>query len=323
MTRTPKALTAALICAAVPVQAEAPAFSLPLDCTLGDTCYIQQYVDHDPGAGAHDFTCAPLSYEGHKGTDFALPSRAAMERGVGVIAAAPGRVTATRDGMIDRLFEDAHTEDMDGRDCGNGLLIDHGDGWTTQYCHMAQGSVRVRKGDDVERGAPLGQVGLSGRTQFPHLHVTIRHNKEVVDPFDPDGQITCGSPSETSLWDTPVAYVPGGLLSLGFASGVPSFEAVKAGTANETITPETGALVLWAYAFGGRRGDVMTLTLTGPFGQIVSNDAVLEKTQAQFFRAAGRRLKADRWPPGAYTGTATLTRGGVSLGSRTVTFDLK
>jgi len=318
-----KILTAALLCAAAPLRAETPAFSMPLDCTLGDSCYIQQFVDHDPGPGARDFTCASLTYDGHKGTDFAVPSIAAMQAGVEVLSLAPGRVTATRDGMIDRLYRPEHDAEMDGRDCGNGIMIDHGDGWTAQYCHMARGSVRVQKGDVLERGAPLGRVGLSGRTQFPHLQVTIRRDGKVVDPFDPDGRITCGAPSEDTLWADPIAYVPGGLISLGFSSRVPAFDAIKSGTANEAITPQTGALVLWGYAFGGRTGDVMSLTLTGPLGEIISNDARLDKTQAQFFRAAGRRLKADRWPPGTYTGTVTLTRGAATIDTETTSFDLE
>ena len=295
---------------------------MPLDCTLGDSCYIQQFVDHDPGPGARDFTCASLTYDGHKGTDFAVPSMAAMQAGVAVLSLAPGRVTATRDGMTDRLYRPEHDAEMAGRDCGNGIMIDHGDGWTAQYCHMARGSVQVQKGDVVDRGAPLGRVGLSGRTQFPHLQVTIRRNGKVVDPFDPDGRITCGAPSQDTLWADPIAYVPGGLISLGFSSRVPAFDAIKSGTANEAMTPQTGALVLWGYAFGGRTGDVMSLTLTGPLGEIISNDAVLEKNQAQFFRAAGRKLRAERWPPGTYTGTVALTRGGTALGSRTITLDL-
>ena len=62
-------------------------------------------------------------------------------------------------------------------------MIEHGEGWTTQYCHMRQGSVRVRKGDRVAAGAPLGFVGLSGGSEFPHLHIVARHDDRVVDPF--------------------------------------------------------------------------------------------------------------------------------------------
>ena len=64
-------------------------FSLafPLDCTLGDTCFIQQFVDQDPSPAARDFTCGSLTYDGHKGTDIALVDLADQAKGVNVLAA--------------------------------------------------------------------------------------------------------------------------------------------------------------------------------------------------------------------------------------------
>ena len=83
-------LCACLLGSASLAAAEPFSLDFPVDCTLGETCYIQQYVDHDPGPGARDFTCQGLSYDGHKGTDIALPTLAAMAQGVRVRAAAPG-----------------------------------------------------------------------------------------------------------------------------------------------------------------------------------------------------------------------------------------
>ena len=77
----------------------------PLACDLATTCFIQNYMDRDPGPGAADFTCHLLSYDGHSGTDFALPGMAMMAAGVDVIAAAPGTVTGVRDGMADQAQE--------------------------------------------------------------------------------------------------------------------------------------------------------------------------------------------------------------------------
>ena len=59
------------------------------------------------------------------------------------------------------------------------MLIDHGGGWRTQYCHMRQGSVRVRKGDRVRDRQRLGTIGLSGKTEFPHLHLSVRFRGKV------------------------------------------------------------------------------------------------------------------------------------------------
>ncbi len=72
-----------------------------------------------------------LSYVGRKGTGFALPSRAAMAADGPVIVAAPGTVRGVRDGMPDRICTDDMKDAKEGRDCDNGVVTDHGDGWET------------------------------------------------------------------------------------------------------------------------------------------------------------------------------------------------
>jgi murein DD-endopeptidase MepM/ murein hydrolase activator NlpD len=39
--------------------------------------------------------------------------------------------------------------------------------------HFKKGSVRVREGDTVSRGQLLGQLGNSGHSTFPHLHISF------------------------------------------------------------------------------------------------------------------------------------------------------
>ena len=293
--------------------ANPPRLGLPISCSLGDTCYIQQFVDHAAGPDARDYTCGALSYDGHKGTDFGLPNLRHMAAGVDVLAAAPGRVAGTRDGVPDTGWAPA----LAGRECGNGVVIRHADGWETQYCHMKQGSITVQSGQIVPAGAVLGQVGFSGRTEFPHLHLSVRHNGQVIDPFDADGQISCTGEGRTSLWATPLPYQPGGLLAAGFADHVPGFDAVKAGTASPTenrLPRQPKALVFWAHGFGARPGDTLDISITAPDGSSFFETRVtLEKTQAQYFRAAGRRVSAPLMP-GRYMGRATLLRAGETLG---------
>ncbi|WP_249138963.1 M23 family metallopeptidase [Actibacterium sp. MT2.3-13A] len=291
----------------------------PADCTLGESCFIQNHVDRDPGPGAADFTCGALTYDGHKGTDFALPSLAAMRDGVNVLAAAPGTVSTLRDGMPDTGLQ---TPGLDGRECGNGVVIDHGGGWQTQYCHMKQGSIRVETGQRVAKGAVLGQIGLSGQTEFPHVHLAVRRDGAVVDPFAPEpGPVTCTESTRPGLWQQPVPYRPGAILSLGFAARPPAFELAKAGLSSPERLPGTApALILWAHAFGGRAGDVLALEIDGPDGRtVLAHDAVLERDQARVFRFAGRPLRASAWPEGTYRGKVSLRRGGETLSRRAVT----
>lgn len=306
-----RAALAALIGSASLAGAEPFLLAFPVDCTLGKSCYIQQYVDHDPGPEARDFTCGGLSYDGHQGTDFGLPTHADMARGVRVLAAAPGVVRGVRDGVEDRVYDG---QDLQGRDCGNGVAISHSDGWETQYCHLRRGSVQVTTGQEVAAGEALGLIGLSGRTEFPHLHVTLRRHGEVVDPFAPEASETCGS--DRSLWAEPLAYVPGGLLDIGFAAGLPGFAEVQAGTADLARPDRTTALVGYGYAFGIRAGDIMEIGIDGPEGEVINHRVTMDRTQATAFRAAGRKSQPHGWPVGDYRLTVRLLRAGEVLSER-------
>lgn len=285
----------------------AGAFELaqPVDCVLGEGCYIQQGFDHDPGPGAQDFTCGTLAYDGHDGTDFALPTRAAMAAGVAVIAAAPGKVTGIRDGVPDAA------PFPPGQDCGNGVAIDHGGGWVTQYCHLMQGSVTVRPGEQVETGATLGMIGQSGNAEFPHLHLSLRRNGTEIDPFAPD-LAACGA-DPADIWADPVTLAPGGFLQAGFADHIPEFDAIKSGLPDPGLTPTSPALVLWLYLFGTQAGDAILIDITGPDGPFMTERIALEKTQALSFRAIGRKLKTEAWPPGSYDAAARLIRRGAEI----------
>lgn len=315
-------LTALIISCATPLVAQDFSLQLPIDCTLGENCYIQNYVDHDSSEGASDFQCGTLTYDTHKGTDFGLPSLAAMEDGVDVLAAAPGRVRGVRNDMRDVIYTPDLDGEISGRDCGNGVVIVHEGGWETQYCHLRENSVVVLPGDRVNTGDVLGQVGLSGRTQFPHLQLSLRRDGATIDPFDPDGTITCGAPSAETLWATPLDAPEGGILAVGFATGVPDYNNVKAGTASaETLSPDA-PVVLWVFAFGARPDDVVTLNFDGPDGPLFATEDVLSRTQALVMRAGGLNPPDGGWPSGTYSGIVTFTRDGQQLDGMTTSIAL-
>ncbi len=122
--------------------------------------------------------------------------------GVDVLAAAPGRVLRMRDGVPDISARDRRAPAVEGTECGNGLIVAHGGGWETQYCHLAKGSIAVQPGEMVGAGQRLGRVGMSGLAEFPHLHFTLRRNGKIVDPFAPQAAPgTCGDSAPSSLWD--------------------------------------------------------------------------------------------------------------------------
>ncbi len=295
-------------------QQGAPRFGLPVDCAVPETCFIQQYVDTVAGEGAKDYRCGPLSYDEHGGTDIRVRTMAEMEAGVTVVAAAPGTVKAVRDGMRDVNVSKIGKAALKGRNAGNGLVIDHGNGWETQYSHLKRGSLRVKPGQRVEAGAPLGEIGLSGSTEFPHLEFSVRHNGITLDPFTgrAEGE-GCGDGQP--LWDPAVAealvYIPGGALFDGFLDSPPKVsEAIDGAYDGKVPDRSAPALVYYGLAWGLHKGDRDLIELIGPNGKTIARaEGEIERDKARWMRFAGRRRPKGGWPLGTYEGRYQVWRG--------------
>lgn len=302
---------------AAPVSADGSPwrFRLPVDCAMGPVCSVQNHFDHDPGPGFRDYACGSLAYDGHDGTDFRVPSLAQMREGVAVVAAAPGVVIALRDGMQDVSVRKTGLEAVRGREAGNGVIVRHDADWDTQYSHLLSGSIRVEVGQRVEAGEILGMIGLSGKTEFPHLHFEVRYQGRSVDPFiGLDESAGCGL-GEAPLWEesalAELAYRPTGLLQAGFFEGAPPRDLVEAGEAAlAQIEAGAPALVYWVESYGMQAGDTVSLRLLGPGGDIVAeSETEMEGNKARWLAYVGRKRRGDSWPAGAYRGQYRLWRG--------------
>lgn len=64
---------------------------------------------------------------------------------------------------------------------GNFVMIDHGGGEYSLDAHLVPGSVRVRVGERLAGGAPLGKLGSSGISTEPHLHFQV---SDAPDPLN-------------------------------------------------------------------------------------------------------------------------------------------
>ncbi len=300
--------------------------SVPVACEFGKICFVQNYVDVDPGKGVRDHACGAATYDGHNGIDFRVRSAADVSRGVEVIAAAPGRVKGVRDEMSDAFVRDIGKEAVAGKECGNGLVIDHGQGWETQYCHMRRGSLKVKPGEVVTRGQPLGAIGFSGLADFPHLHLSVRRNGLPVDPYlgKPfDGTCSAGLP-QTTLWDGAaqkvLGYRTGVIIEAAFTSQAPSWQGLEAGTIDLKVERDGLVLMFFARIINVEAGDVVRLSFQGP-GDLSAEQTFepLEKRKAVHVANIGRRRGVGGWPKGTYVGHAELLRGGKTISSMDVT----
>ncbi|WP_420332025.1 M23 family metallopeptidase [Roseibium sp.] len=322
--------------AGTPLQAEDFELTLPVDCTLGKDCFVQNYVDIDPTSAVLTASCDQAGYDGHKGTDLRVLN---TSKSTDVVASAPGVVKGVRDEMPDRLvLTEDDRKQVGGKECGNGVVIAHDDGWETQYCHLQLGSVTVKPGQSVERGAKLGRVGYSGFAAFPHVHLSVRKNGQMIDPFlgtednarsrletcQSDGRGTLQY--EDALWQSDVNGLltdgKGKIIETGFADAPVKSVDVERDTVK---SPSAGssALVYFARLINVRKGDRIALRLVGPQGVLAETDGKpIERQKAQWVAFAGRKLKQESWPAGNYVGTAMLIRDGEIIQQETSVLSL-
>jgi hypothetical protein len=296
-------------------EAKPPTFSLPVQCSFPDECYIQAHVDLEPGPNSADHACGIITYNSHKGTDFRLRDLDLMDRGVPVVAAAAGTVIRTRDGVRDVHMKLFGKKLAFRRGAGNFVLIDHGGGWRTQYAHMRKGSVAVKSGMRIKSGQQLGLVGLSGLTEFPHMHFEINHSGQTIDPFvGKDNGNDCKGPKNT-LWTgaalSVLKYRKYFLVAAGFADAPLSREALLYGLhVRDRLSRKAPAIAFHVDFSGGRMGDTYLLRIFGPGGKIFAENRKRLKKDAQIrFDLIGRKIaKRPAWPTGTYRGEFVLYR---------------
>lgn len=93
--------------------------------------------------------------------------------GLDMIAPSGEPVYASANGVVSDI-----TKSRKG--LGNVVTIDHGNGHSTRYAHLAD--IEVRKGRVVKKGTKIGYVGVSGNSFAPHLHYEVLRDTLALDP---------------------------------------------------------------------------------------------------------------------------------------------
>ncbi len=172
---------------------------------------IVNYLDIDPRpAVARDYLSGPFQYEGHTGIDYTVANFAVMDRGLALVAAAGGTVTVVQDGYFDR-------ETSANSNTPNYVRINHGNGWVSEYYHIATNTIAVKAGDQVVAGQFIGLTGSSGNSTDAHLHFQVSHNGMFVETYY----------APTQYWANPVPY-----------QGSLAGDIMDSGIANYTVWPD-------------------------------------------------------------------------------------
>lgn len=284
----------------------------PIKCTINKDCWIMNYVDEDSTSNWHDYKSGRQTYEGHAGTDIAIKDLGRLKKGVDVLAAANGFVVATRDGVPDKNALSQDLKKLQDIGCGNRVAIKHSGGWVTDYCHMKNGSIKVKKGDLVMAGQKLGQVGMSGLTEFPHLHIDLQQGTKFFDPFTGLERYTKGTAS--SLWAPSVAqqlvYKPQVLYNVGVSNLIPKLLDIRDDKykANR-IGSDSEMIIVWIDSMHIEVGDSINVQVKTPLGtSFIKQNIIVDKPYAQKFFYLGRRKTPQGFAKGVYNVQITFNR---------------
>jgi hypothetical protein len=292
-----------------------PHFNLPLDCVLGEDCWVMNYVDMGVEDGKSlDPACLNRTYENHKGTDIAILDEKIMEEGVNVIAPLDGIITKIRDGEDDLWANDVELEAIKAqrKECGNAVMIDHGNEVETIYCHMKKGSIKVKPNQKIKSGDIIGQIGLSGLTQFPHLHFGIVQEGKILDPFTGQNNLNSCGKKIGSLWnkELDIQYQPFVMHNAGFLNDIPDLNKLeKDGELKTHFSQNSDLLTYWAIILGAQEGDKITLEILDPNGKIFGKREIIQEvTRARQFYYTGRKTDKNSLIEGVYTAKVKIER---------------
>jgi murein DD-endopeptidase MepM/ murein hydrolase activator NlpD len=116
----------------------------------------------------------------HKGMDL-VPGASGVESGI--VAIADGIIEKVKN-TVSRTIPLHPKENWSHPDVlGNFIVIKHNERFTSRYCHLKHGSIKVKTSDSVKKGQIIATIGKTGLSSAAHLHFEIFDNGVRVDPY--------------------------------------------------------------------------------------------------------------------------------------------
>jgi murein DD-endopeptidase MepM/ murein hydrolase activator NlpD len=137
------------------------------------TAVWQRLTGDVPDSSGLAYPCTGRISSGYEWRYNPVDGQLEMHYGIDIVSQEGEPVQAAAAGMV--------TEVANDQALGLYVVIDHGQGLCTKYGHLQSASVEV--GDQVKRGAEIGQVGKSGVTNDAHLHFAVLVNGLPEDPL--------------------------------------------------------------------------------------------------------------------------------------------
>jgi len=101
------------------------------------------------------------TWRAHKGVDYAAPTGT--------------KVKVTAEGTVFLVGKQGGY--------GNVVMVDHQGRYTTVYSHLSRFASGLHRGQHVEQGEIIGNVGMTGLASGPHLHYEFKINGQQRDPL--------------------------------------------------------------------------------------------------------------------------------------------
>lgn len=133
----------------------------------GNTSFSPVYVTSPVTVPVNGRVTSPFGHRTHP-----ITGKEGFHTGVDIAAPEGTRIAAAYYGKVSVVASDEGS--------GNYIVLDHGGGFTTVYCHCA--SILAQKGAVVRAGETIAYVGSTGMATGPHLHFEVRLNQVRHNP---------------------------------------------------------------------------------------------------------------------------------------------